>query len=333
MFIKQIIDINYIFCLIIGGILNLLVIWLVFKKTPKEMLVYSKIILQTSFCDLTFLIISFIVKPVLLLQDNTFMILENGFGNSFERPLNVIIYYIWIFNCFFISVGITVQFVYRYLILCRGIEIKTGRYFLMLTIAIIFEGILLGFYYCIGYPPIEARINNSNLLNFLEETTIVIHPVFFVDNSNICWIAWLLSFSFFGIICYIIIFICSSKIVRHIRENLIKSGFSSRLVDINKQMTLNMAIQASIPVLEFVPSIITAVGIISGSSIDWLLLLLCPFLDWLPVLNPLVTIITVTPYRRTFIGIIRKQQSSTHSVQKPIQLINQRNINGILVER
>jgi len=42
----------------------LFVIWLVANKTPKEMRVYAKIILQTSFCDLALLIFGHLVQPV-----------------------------------------------------------------------------------------------------------------------------------------------------------------------------------------------------------------------------------------------------------------------------
>ena len=63
--IQEISNINSIFCLVIGGVFNMIVIWLVFNKTPKEMSVYSKIILQTCFCDLALLMFSFIAQPVI----------------------------------------------------------------------------------------------------------------------------------------------------------------------------------------------------------------------------------------------------------------------------
>jgi hypothetical protein len=57
-------EINSKLSLIIGGFMNILLIWLVCKRTPKEMRIYSKILLQVCFSDLANLIVNDLVQPV-----------------------------------------------------------------------------------------------------------------------------------------------------------------------------------------------------------------------------------------------------------------------------
>jgi len=56
--------INSLFCLFIGVSLNILLIWLIFKQTPKEKQIYSQILLQTCIADILLLIMGELVQPV-----------------------------------------------------------------------------------------------------------------------------------------------------------------------------------------------------------------------------------------------------------------------------
>lgn len=57
-------DLNSAFCLVIGGVLNILLIYLIRRKTSKEMTVYSRILLQTCIIDLYVLTIGYLLQPV-----------------------------------------------------------------------------------------------------------------------------------------------------------------------------------------------------------------------------------------------------------------------------
>jgi hypothetical protein len=50
-----------------------------------------------------------------------------------------------------------------------------------------------------------------------------------------------------------------------------------------------------------------------GSVFGQFLLVFFAFYNWLPVLNPLITILTIDDYRRGTIGIFKKQQQ-THQI-------------------
>jgi hypothetical protein len=50
-----------------GSAFNLLTIWMIFRHTPREMRVYSLLLLQTCLSDLALLVISYIVRPVFVM--------------------------------------------------------------------------------------------------------------------------------------------------------------------------------------------------------------------------------------------------------------------------
>lgn len=52
------------FCLLFGGTLNGILIYLILRKTPPTLRVYSKILLQTCVLDLLFLVLTVVAVPV-----------------------------------------------------------------------------------------------------------------------------------------------------------------------------------------------------------------------------------------------------------------------------
>jgi hypothetical protein len=49
---------------VVGGVGNLLVVWLVLRHTPKTMQIYSKILLQTALTDLTLIVLTVLSDSV-----------------------------------------------------------------------------------------------------------------------------------------------------------------------------------------------------------------------------------------------------------------------------
>jgi hypothetical protein len=60
-----------------GSCFNLLTIWIIVRQTPKEMRVYSLLLLQTCLADLALLSLSYIVQPVInIYYDFTYLYFE-----------------------------------------------------------------------------------------------------------------------------------------------------------------------------------------------------------------------------------------------------------------
>jgi hypothetical protein len=135
----------------VGFLLNFLFIWLVLRKTPKEMRVHSQILLQTCLLDVLFLLVLTIGTSVIfieLLKKKFNSIFKNySFHISFNHQVLVYdgdspavifdgylvqfmvsalgmsslfyFYHIFLLFYFFDSYSVAAQFLYRYLVLNR----------------------------------------------------------------------------------------------------------------------------------------------------------------------------------------------------------------------
>jgi hypothetical protein len=68
---------NSLATLLLGASFNLLAIWMIVRHTPKEMRVYSLLLLQTCLADLTLLILSYILQPVIVMAIDSFFYAKN----------------------------------------------------------------------------------------------------------------------------------------------------------------------------------------------------------------------------------------------------------------
>jgi hypothetical protein len=117
--VRRLHRLNSLSCTILGTVLNLLLIWLIQKRTVKEMRVYSRILLQTCIADLVFLAVNELTQPIFIIDGAEAIGLLNGPLGRASTPWNFAGFTLWLFNFYFSIFGICVQFIYRYLTLCR----------------------------------------------------------------------------------------------------------------------------------------------------------------------------------------------------------------------
>ncbi|KAL3086772.1 hypothetical protein niasHS_008370 [Heterodera schachtii] len=122
---------------------------------------------------------------------------------------------------------------------------------------------------------------------------------------------------------------------RFVDKNLDKN--STRRQQINKQITLNLCIQALLPLSLNIIGIliIAAISFFNFGSLNLQMCIVIPS-HWLPVLNPLVPIICVSDYRKAVTKFIRcatsrcRKRQNTVVPQQSIAMIASENNNGHL---
>ncbi|KAL3102851.1 hypothetical protein niasHT_027749 [Heterodera trifolii] len=119
--------------------------------------------------------------------------------------------------------------------------------------------------------------------------------------------------------------------VRFVDKKLDKN--STRRQQINKQITINLCIQALLPLSLNIIGIliIAALSLFNFDSPNFILAQMCFVIpsEWLPVLNPLVPMICVSDYRNAVVNYIRctirsscsRRQNTVESPQQPIAMI------------
>ncbi|KAH7695143.1 7TM GPCR protein, partial [Aphelenchoides avenae] len=111
---------------------------------------------------------------------------------------------------------------------------------------------------------------------------------------------------------YVVIIFCSIKIWKKVRA---ASGMSRKTAAINSQLNNVLCLQAFTPLFVAVIPIFAAIVMLLF-SIQWLgslLELMTSVLSWIPIMNPVFTVIFVKAYRRSVLGLrfsVRIQQAS-----------------------
>ncbi|KAI1695164.1 serpentine type 7TM GPCR chemoreceptor srd domain-containing protein [Ditylenchus destructor] len=183
---------------ILGLILNMLLIFLILKRTSKEMRIYSRILLQTSFIDFCGLLTTAFVQPIYLMYNGHNVVITNGLLRSFGQSWAFVMTMLWFFIGCFSIISNCVPFIYREKV------ISPLTYALILVICVFFSLIFVGAVIWATHPDNEQlmKINAttmelSNFLNqpsdmtplrigFMLKATIL--PVFELGPSMACLI-------------------------------------------------------------------------------------------------------------------------------------------------
>ena len=130
---------NSLLCLLVGLPSNSLLLWLIFRRTSKEKKMYSQILMQSCIMDILLLLLAQLVQPVcpplapppsnkMPPTSRKVFFVENGVGHDLmasqfgwlPNTANHILFMCWFVAFYFSMVGLCVQFIYRYLVLCRS---------------------------------------------------------------------------------------------------------------------------------------------------------------------------------------------------------------------
>nr|CAD2123446.1 unnamed protein product [Meloidogyne enterolobii] len=284
---------DYFGCLLIGFPLNIILIILIIFKTPKEMKTHSLILIQSCVIDILLLIIQLLVQGYYLLdtEGNSFVIFPNGIMLYLMKDFDPIICHtVFAFLLYLGDLnlhGLCVQFVYRYLILNRNMKINFRRYLYIFSIAIFLTliHILHLFFFLIPYTNggINYFDNFNKTLPFIQYKT---EKMTFLTNLPIILIE---------ISAYLIIIICGFKMVKYVNLN---TNFDGNLKRLNKQLTRVLIILAVIPFIDQSGLVFLSSSTkINNTTTNIIRILIYIFFHLTPVFNPIICILTNTPYR------------------------------------
>nr|CAD2182322.1 unnamed protein product [Meloidogyne enterolobii] len=284
---------DYFVCLLIGFPLNIILIILIIFKTPKEMKTHSRILIQNCVLDILMLTCQMFLQHFYIndTDGNPNVILPNGILLIFMKDFNPFICYIvlnfWLFIGNLNSHGLCVQFIYRYLVLNRNMKINFRRYLFMfsfaLFICLFYILNLFFFYYPYSFGGIKYFDNFNKTLPFIQykmETTsiLTILPNILIEISA-----------------YSIIIICGFKMVRYVKLNTNLDGNLKRL---NKLLTKVLIILATLPIIIQAGLLFLLINIeTTNNTTNIIRILIYTSFHLTPVFNPIICILTNTPYR------------------------------------
>uniref|UniRef100_A0A915DEP3 G-protein coupled receptors family 1 profile domain-containing protein n=1 Tax=Ditylenchus dipsaci TaxID=166011 RepID=A0A915DEP3_9BILA len=135
----------------------------------------------------------------------------------------------------------SVQFIYRYLAICRDTHVSAIKYFGMLGIAGLFTLYLATFAAFSCYQSsLDLDAQSLNIKRNIEVEGI--HITCIIRSDLLLQLLHSVNILLFTIVCYSFIFICGFKI-----RKLIKQHSKSRKTENDRQMTLMLILQAILP--------------------------------------------------------------------------------------
>ncbi|KAI1697938.1 serpentine type 7TM GPCR chemoreceptor str domain-containing protein [Ditylenchus destructor] len=244
-----------------------------------------------------------------MLEGSNVMV-QNGLFRYTPRPLNFIMGEIWAFAYYFSVVSIVIQFWYRYLYVCRDRILSTINHALLLIagagIALFYNFLI----YLVIYPPPMEKLPGT--------MGIKLHEFFDYGDpeSHYTQVAmlgrpdpWYVCISFCGYtvvfmeaVCYVVIIFCSTEIRTALRTMTTKTQEEKRRLNLNRQINITLILQAILPLSAVLIGIFCVFVCTTAVTMDKLLSFyitayLTAFVPFIPVLNPLITLVIVKPYR------------------------------------
>ncbi|KAH7703164.1 7TM GPCR protein [Aphelenchoides avenae] len=299
-----------------GLLLNAFLILLIRKRSVKEMKRYNIMLLQTCVLDIYALVVSAIVQPIYIMLEGSNVMLMNGPFRGVPQPWSFFLVEMWIFGYYFSVVSIVVQFVYRYLILCKGLTVSTRTYFTM---------VVIGGFLVLGYNGMLYFAMYNNRYRQLSDSLLADFHAFFdggraepavismigIPDTYKCLV---ICFYTFGMefFCYATIIFCSISIKKSLDVAMSKAE-NERMNEINREVTTTLAIQATLPLVALVIGVFCILTCTSSKIIEtymsfYFISYLTIAVPTVPVLNPLITIMVIKPFRRTVFGGGKRHQ-------------------------
>ena len=115
--------------------LNLLLIIIIYKIKVKSMQKYNILLLQCCCIDLFQVIISFIVKPVVVVHKKSLYYLSNGFLRPVGGNVEMLGIISWSTSVFFCINSMPISYVFRYRTVCLNTRISKMFYVISLIVA------------------------------------------------------------------------------------------------------------------------------------------------------------------------------------------------------
>ncbi|KAH7722219.1 7TM GPCR protein [Aphelenchoides avenae] len=311
-------------CLVAGTFLNVFLIWLVCTQSRRELASYKVVIVQSCVLDLIALFVAVLVQPIFNFVHGRFAMVQNGPFKGLEQPYSFMLSAVWFGVFYFCIVSNVLQFVYRYLMICRNTKLSFGKYMMLLIAGCSIASVHLVLLYFALYPaerPTEEfRQIVDRYLGVASgervEISLMGQSMIFPCSMHCVYLLAL------EVICYGTVIFCSLRIKQAVNDSLSCGRMERKKMEIERQLTVSLLIQALIPFLAVV--IVFLCLVFCNYAMYYHSTMTIPLMAYMSlpipsvaVLNPLITIVVIQPYRQFVFGRGPRATSSVHASKQP----------------
>ncbi|KAI1708598.1 serpentine type 7TM GPCR chemoreceptor str domain-containing protein [Ditylenchus destructor] len=298
------IKVNEIFCTIVGSALNAWLIRLIITCSDKDHSSSDWILLQNCVLEIAMLIISFIVQPSGAGERGFGVMTQEGFIDTHNEAINFTLFSVSIVVSCWLVDSSAVQFVHRYLVVCKQQSVTFWKYGLMLCCGGSFSVFFIMVYICFmivtPYSAIEPFYANMSE----EMSTKRIAMVYPQGNPFMSFLTWYTLF--LVAIRYTVVLSSGGLTWMYVRRELrnVSQRGTSRSKNLNFQVTMAITGQAITPLLcNVIPNLFNCYSAITKTTFSFagfLSVYSAVIMKWMPIMNATLTILIIKKYRRAF---------------------------------
>uniref|UniRef100_A0A914Q0R9 G protein-coupled receptor n=1 Tax=Panagrolaimus davidi TaxID=227884 RepID=A0A914Q0R9_9BILA len=293
-----------------GFVANIILIAFILRSNTKA---FRKVFLQVAIIDLIFLLVTAAAEPIIMFVEGSELVVQNGYFRHIAQPYSNYMISAWIFGMYFSISSISVQFLYRYLILCRKMQPSALTFMGLLTGPFLVSlGISLIFVFGYAVTPDDEKYATELLKDILVETGETHVFAASVSRKGSTVIIVICGYVMCVITStYVIIIFCVIKIRATLKIS--QTTMSKETRQLQNQLSWTFGMQALSPlVISFGPLGYLAYTIMIQGTAFWSMMWFTTGFAWVPFTNAMLTLCFVGEFRQKLM-FFRKHRSYVSS--------------------
>uniref|UniRef100_A0AC35U8X7 G_PROTEIN_RECEP_F1_2 domain-containing protein n=1 Tax=Rhabditophanes sp. KR3021 TaxID=114890 RepID=A0AC35U8X7_9BILA len=308
--LNKIAFVNSILIFLIGGTLNIILLYICYKIKNNEFKACRKMITLFTFTDLMYIITQSFTIHVGGAGNKTGILCSIGLINNFGEQIAI---FGILAGVFFYLCTITNNFVisaYRYLIIVRGVKFTNFKFFILMSTNFIWNFLVVLIWY------IDIKLTDKNEF---EKTKNGIPYEYFIglNNSTVPCI-FFNPFKLRGIVIFVqtnltfVLIVFGSSELIYLIHNKLKNNTSvssPKTKKLQSQLTLIMLIELVNPlVLTIIPVLPISYSVIMGYDLHGFMHIMLILMAWSVIINPIATILCIGPILKYLTSFFHKKK-------------------------
>ncbi|KAH7701223.1 7TM GPCR protein [Aphelenchoides avenae] len=285
---------------------------LLMREKNEVMIPYSRVLLQNCFFDVVYTIVASVVEIQVELNKGVYIFVINGFLK--HKPA---VWHYWMIGIWNLSFSMTliivpIEFFFRYMLVCKKRVIKTWELMALGLVAVIFAA-------AIAVTVVKACMDVDDHKAAFGE--LMSDPLWFDNGTqgNKFFITFLALASGVDFAIYGVMIFTSIAVARSMKVSAEKMSAKTKVMQ--KQMNRLLITEAgSVTIIGVLPVAVSmTILLFDITFVGFGICVICMF-AWVPILNPVTTILLVGPYRRAVFGNLleskkwAKHRNSVHTI-------------------
>ncbi|CAD5235116.1 unnamed protein product [Bursaphelenchus xylophilus] len=288
----------------LGILLSVLLFYLILKKTGKMLKNYRMMLIYNCFVDTQFCLSAYACQFSIKTIDNLIIASLEGPGKYLNFDWQVVVNASFAFSLSVVVTSLPANYYYRYSCIKHNRPLTGSRLFLLYSGAYI-AAMPVTFGSGISFHE-DGKSRPGFNFGMLWYEVKPVPSLMIIDFRRPITKSFIIyTFLCFGLSYFLSVFF-AIKTMTIIRSQ--QSRYSSKAVQLQKQLSTAMFLQAALPMFISVgPSTVTIIQMVFDLDWDILTLVMFNLYALIPVLNSLSTIMVIRPFREEIIGkILRK---------------------------